>query len=171
MKNDQKHENTTEFVDEEGKRWIQTSTEDLFSLKEFNDILEDIEKQKEEGEIVLAHIDFKKVNREYYETALELRQKLEKQTEILKKVITQSRDIIDRKNNKLTELIEYIRKLHFFIAHLKGDIDADLGAVDIPLQDIPDPTCAVETPQKESVYEEVEEIVVPTEGDIEAHLA
>jgi len=35
----------TEYTDEEGKKWIQTSTSDLFSSKELNDILESIEKE------------------------------------------------------------------------------------------------------------------------------
>ena len=34
----------TEFTDDEGKKWIQTSTEDLFTVKELNEVLESIEK-------------------------------------------------------------------------------------------------------------------------------
>ena len=44
----------TEFTDEEGQKWIQTSTDDLFSAKELDDILDKIEKDKNKDEIVLA---------------------------------------------------------------------------------------------------------------------
>ena len=48
----------TEFTDDEGKKWVQTSTDDFFSLKELNEILESVEKEKQSGEVVLARIDF-----------------------------------------------------------------------------------------------------------------
>ncbi len=38
----------SEFVDDEGKKWIQTSTEDLFSIRELNEIIDAIEK-KDDG--------------------------------------------------------------------------------------------------------------------------
>ena len=109
----------TEFTDADGTRWIQTSTEDLFSVRELNQILESVEKDKQDGEIVLARIDFQRVNREYYETVQELQAKLAKRTEILKKLIVESKTTIDRKNRKLKELIEYIRKLHTLLAYYK----------------------------------------------------
>ena len=61
-----KKDNTipTEYTDESGKKWIQTSTEDIFSVNELNDIIKSIENDKNSGDIVLAHIDFKKVNKE-----------------------------------------------------------------------------------------------------------
>ncbi len=109
----------TEFTDEDGKRWIQTSTEDLFSIKELNEILETIERDKESGEIVLARIDFKTVNREYYQTVQELQAKLKKRNDLLKKLILESKTVIDRKNKKLKELIDYIKKLHLLLAYYK----------------------------------------------------
>jgi hypothetical protein len=109
----------TEFTDADGTRWIQTSTEDLFSVRELNQILESVEKDKQDGEIVLARIDFQRVNKEYYDTVQELQAKLAKRTEILKKLIVDSKTTIDRKNRKLKELIEYIRKLHTLLAYYK----------------------------------------------------
>lgn len=111
---------STEFIDGEGKKWVQTSTEDLLSLHELNDILESIDREKEKGEIVLARIDFQRVNKEYYEASVELQQRLKKQSELLKKVIAQSRESIERKNEKLRELIDYIKKLHAFLAYINS---------------------------------------------------
>ncbi len=165
----------TEFTDEEGKRWVQTSTEDLFSSKEFNDLIESMEKDREEGEIVLARIDFQKVNKEYYETALELQQKLEKQTEILQKVVSRSQEIIDRKNKKLKELIQYIRKLHYFIANLDSGLEY-LKNLEVPRkvvaaaeEEIPEDEAPAAPPRK-SVYEEVEEIVLGIDDDVDKAL-
>ncbi|PKL37738.1 MAG: hypothetical protein CVV44_15465 [Spirochaetae bacterium HGW-Spirochaetae-1] len=154
----------TEFIDEEGKKWVQTSTDDLFSMKEFNEILESIEKDKDKGEIVLARINFQKVNKEYYETALALKSKLDKQTQVLRKVITESTRIIDRKNKKLNELIEYIKKLHYFIANLQGGVQ-DLDKVSIftkPVEEKKTPEPEIHT----SIYEDVEEIIIPLKEDI-----
>ncbi|TAL30162.1 MAG: hypothetical protein EPN93_20275 [Spirochaetes bacterium] len=109
----------TEFTDADGTRWIQTSTEDLFSVKELNQILESVEKDRQEGEIVLARIDFQRVNKEYYDTVQNLQNKLTKRTELLKKLIIESKTTIDRKNKKLKELIEYIKKLHVLLAYYK----------------------------------------------------
>ncbi len=164
----------TEFTDDEGKRWIQTSTEDLFSLKEFNDLIESMEKDRDEGEIVLARIDFQKVNKEYYDTALELQQKLEKQTEILKKVISNSQQIINRKNKKLKELIQYIRKLHYFISNLDSGLE-DLKNLQVPRKHLAatdDEIFEEEavTPRRKSVYEEVEEIVLGIDDDVDKAL-
>ncbi len=114
----------TEFTDEEGKRWIQTSTEDLFSVKELNEILESSEKDRDSGEIILARIDFKKVNREYYETVRELQAKLKKRNAQLKTLILETRETVDRKNKKLKELIEYIKKLHLVLACYKLSPDS-----------------------------------------------
>jgi len=154
----------TEFTDEEGKKWVQTSTDDLFSMKEFNEILESIEKDKDKGEIVLARIDFQKVNKEYYETALALKSKLDKQTQVLRKVITESTRIIDRKNKKLNELIEYIKKLHYFIANLQGGVK-DLDKVSIFTRPVEEKK-APEPETHTSVYEDVEEIIIPLKEDI-----
>jgi hypothetical protein len=160
-----------EFTDEEGKKWIQTSTDDLFSMKEFNDIITSIEKDREKGEIVLARIDFKKVNREYYETAVALQEKLDRQTELLKKLAAESRETINRKNLKLKELIEYIRKLHYFIASLNSNIkDIDkVRIMAVPAESgEPAPEKAAPAMTRESkplsVYEEVKEEIIPLEG-------
>jgi hypothetical protein len=109
----------TEFTDEEGRKWIQTSTDDLFSAKELDDILDKIEKDKNKEEIVLARFDFQKVNKEYYETVLDLQAKLKKQNEILKQLLVDAKITIDKKNTKLKELVKYIRKLHLLLAYHK----------------------------------------------------
>ncbi len=106
-----------EFIDQEGKKWIQTSADDLLSSKELLSILNALEKQKSADDIVLARIDFQKVNREYYEAVLDLQARLEKQNSILKKLLVDAKEIIDKKNNKLKELIDYIKKLYLFIAY------------------------------------------------------
>jgi DNA-binding transcriptional MerR regulator len=111
----------TEFIDEEGKKWIQTSTDDLFSIKEISELLDTVEKDKEEGEIVLARIDFQKVNREYYEKVHDLHTKLKRRDELIKKLIAESKEAIDRKNVKLKELIEYIKNLHLLLTYYKLD--------------------------------------------------
>ncbi len=111
----------SEFIDESGKKWVQTSTDDLFSGQELNEILTTIEKDREEDSVLLARIDFQNVNREYYEAALALQSKLQKQTELLKKVITDSAVKIERKNKKLKELIDYIKKLHVLLAYMNAN--------------------------------------------------
>jgi tRNA pseudouridine-54 N-methylase len=147
----------TEFTDDEGKKWVQTSTDDFFSLKELNDILDSVEKEKESGEVVLARINFQKVNREYYDAAISLQSKLNKQTELLKKVITESKKTIVRKNAKLKELIAYIRKLHQLIAYLTAEGEgAEKISIPAAVFTAPEATGA----EAESEYEEVEEVVV-----------
>ena len=106
-----------EFVDQEGKKWIQTSADDLLSSKELLSVLNSLEKQKSADDIVLARIDFQKVNKEYYEAVIDLQSRLEKQNVILKKLLVDAKQVIDKKNNKLMELIEYIKKLYLFIAN------------------------------------------------------
>lgn len=106
-----------EFVDQEGKKWIQTSADDLLSSKELLSVLNSLEKQKSADDIVLARIDFQKVNKEYYEAVIDLQSRLEKQNVILKKLLVDAKQVIDKKNNKLRELIEYIKKLYLFIAN------------------------------------------------------
>src|SRR5208337_2306958 len=112
---------TSEFTDAEGKKWVRTSTEDLFSIKELNEILESIENEGTNDEIILARIDFQKVNKEYYEKASVLQKKLSQQSELMKKFIREAKEKIDRKNKKLYELIDYIKKLHALIARLAGN--------------------------------------------------
>jgi hypothetical protein len=161
----------TEFTDENGKKWVQTSTEDLFSLDELNSIIETIDKEKGDDEIILARIDFQKVNREYHEAATRLQMKLEKQTELLRRVIRESKEVIDRKNKKLKELIDYIKKLHQFLAYLNsrgGKLDKIQIPEELFRRPEPPPAAVKETPRPaekieivpESIYEEVEESVV-----------
>lgn len=146
----------TEFTDDEGQRWVQTSTEDLFSTKELNDILESVEKEKEEGDIILARIDFKRVNREYYDSVQELQAKLRRRNDVLKKLIIGSRDTIERKNKKLKELIEYIKKLHMLLAYYKLRPE---HADKIPLS--PEMFMA---PPRQAPVQEVEEVEIPRVG-------
>jgi hypothetical protein len=150
----------TEFTDEDGKKWIQTSADDLFSMKELNEILESIDKEKDKDEVVLARIDFQTVNREYYDAAIALQGKLRKQTELLKKLAEESKKTIERKNLKLKELIEYIKKLHMFIAYINANQDR-LDEIEIPA-DISFRPAEVED-IVESIYEEVEEVVLPND--------
>lgn len=151
----------TEFTDEEGKKWIQTSADDLFSMKELNEILESIDKEKDKDEVVLARIDFQKVNKEYYDAAISLQSKLKKQTELLKKLAEESKKNIERKNMKLKELIVYIKKLHMFIAYINANQDK-LDEIEIPAEISFRPAPEVED-IVESVYEEVEEVVLPND--------
>lgn len=111
----------TEFTDGDGKKWVQTSTDDLFSLKELNDVIKTIEKDRQDGEIVLAHIDFKKVNKEYYDTVLTLQETIRKKDMLMKRLINESKTLIERKNRKLSELIVYIKDLHKIIAHVQSE--------------------------------------------------
>jgi len=142
-----------EFTDKSGKKWVPTSADDLFSMEELNNIIKDIEKERAKDEIVLARIDFQKVDREFYEAAVELQKRLEKQTLLLKKFIKESRELIDKKNRKLKELIDYIKKLHLFIAYLNENPDeAEKLSGNIFVQ--------IQSPEEEiiSEYEEVQEI-------------
>jgi hypothetical protein len=102
----------TEYTDETGRKWVQTSPDDLFAIRELSDVLEAIEKDKDSGDIVLARIDFQKVNKEYYDAVIELQEKLRRKEALLQKLTTETRRVLDRKNKKLNELIAYIRKLH-----------------------------------------------------------
>lgn len=158
-----------EFTDDEGKKWIQTSTDDLFSVKELNDIIESVENEKVPGEIVLARIDFKKVNKEYYDKVQELQQKLKKRTELLNKLVAESRRTVDKKNQKLKELIAYIKKLHVLLAYYKQSPE-EFKKIEIP--SLIYKVVAQEAPvidekpgAKPMVYTEVEEVLLDDEGN------
>ena len=158
----------TEFTDENGKKWKQTSADDLFSMEELNNILESIEQEKDTEEIILARIDFQKVNKEYYDAAVLLQKRLKKQNELLKEVITDSKKKIERKNIKLKELIEYIRKLHLFIAYLNANQDK-IDELSVPTEKLIQAVAKQEEIlqfEDKSVYEDVEEIIVDI-GDIQ----
>ncbi len=156
-----------EYTDEEGKKWIQTSTDDLFSIKELNEILESIDRGGESDEIILARIDFQKVNKEYYETAITLQKKVSQQSALLKKVISDARTTIERKNNKLRELIEYIKKLHTLLAHLSAS-EEDLQKLKVSPELLVSSlgTAFTGREEAEEPYEQVEEIVLPLEAKI-----
>ena len=161
----------SEFTDDDGTRWVRTSTEDLFSIKELNEILESVEKDREEGEIVLARIDFQRVNKEYYATVKELQSKLKKRNDILKKLIVESTTTIERKNRKLKELIEYIRKLHLLLAYYKLKPE-NIDKIDFsPQALLPARKAAVEEarepePEVPSIpFSDVEEIMLDDEGN------
>jgi hypothetical protein len=164
----------TEFTDDDGKKWIQTSTEDLFSIKELNEILETIDRDKEAGEIVLARIDFQKVNKEYYQSVQELQGRLKKRNEQLRKLLLETKTVIDRKNKKLRELIDYIRKLHLLLAYYKlrpEDFDKLKFAPEMyaaagkPEEAVLE---EVETPKID--YSSVEEVALDETGEESSHL-
>jgi uncharacterized coiled-coil protein SlyX len=151
-----------EFTDDSGKKWVQTSTDDLFSIKELNEIITSIEKEREKDEVVFARIDFQKVDKQFYDTALELQNRLQKQGKLLQNYVAETKRVIDRKNLKLKELIEYIKQLHQIIAHMNANPE-DAEMLNIPV------TFGVQgerAPETVSQYEEVEEKVM-SEGDEE----
>ena len=148
-----------EFTDDNGKKWVQTSTDDLFSMRELNDIISNIEKERVKDEVVFARIDFQKVDREFYDAAVELQKRLQKQTKLMREYMRQSNAIIDRKNKKLKELIEYIKKLHQFLSYLNANPD-DIERLNIQ----PQPE-VVQQPSMISEYEAVEELEMSPAGD------
>jgi hypothetical protein len=149
-----------EFTDDSGKRWVQTSADDLFSIKELNEIITSIEKERAKDEIVFARIDFQKVDKEFYDTAILLQQRLQKQGKLLQKYAADTKRVIDRKNRKLKELIEYIKHLHSFIAHMNANPE------DIENMDLSISFGAAEEPAVVSEYEDVQEIAM-SESDTE----
>ena len=169
--------NLTEFTDEEGHKWVQTSADDLFSTNELNDILDKIEKDKDKDEIVLARFDFQKVNKEYYETVLNLQAKLKKQNDILKRLLTDAKKTIDRKNTKLKELVKYIRKLHLLLAYYKTKPEEIEKLIPSPDAVVYEPISTIQkheegieeypeaTQELSLEYTEVEEILLDDEGN------
>ena len=145
-----------EFTDDTGKKWVQTSTDDLFSLKELNDIIVSLEKEREKDEVVLARIDFQKVDREFYDAAVEIQTKLQKQQKLLQKYMAETKRVIDRKNTKLRELIDYIKQLHQLISYINANPD-DMDMLNIPFTITP---LDAHIDEFISEYEEVEEKVM-----------
>lgn len=160
----------TEFVDTEGKKWVQTSSEDLFSIKEINDIIGKIERKDDDAEdIILARIDFKQVNKDYYEKTIELQERLKKKNDMLKKLVEETRTIINKKNLMLRELIDYVKKLHLIFAYYNID-PRNVEKVDIPpemmegiLRTKEEAPREIEDEQIE--YTEVEEVLLDEEGN------
>jgi hypothetical protein len=164
----------TEFTDENGSKWIQTTADDLLSANEFSDILNKITKDKNGSEIVLARFDFKKVNKEYYETIQDLQARLNKQNEMLKKLLMDAKTTIDKKNAKLKELVKYIRKLHLLLAYHKTkpeDIEKLIPSPDAvfyePVQANKPEAIAAEMPEEQEIigYAGVEEVLLDEEGN------
>lgn len=147
-----------EFTDIDGGKWIQTSAEDMFSLSELNKAIESVEKGKDPNEIVLARIDFRTVNKEYHEAVIDLQTKLKKKEATLNKLIKESRVIIDRKNKKLMELIDHIKKLQFIIDYNKLDTSVIAQYTEKEYA----PTTAEEV--EEFTYEDVVEIQLDENG-------
>jgi len=150
----------SEFTDENGKKWIQTSTEDLFSTNELNEILESLEKEKDKDDIILARIDFQKVNKDYYDTAINLQKAIEQKNKLLKKIISESKKSIELKNNKLKELILYIKKLHLFLSAVTKE-NKDFSNISIP-------NLAIQQNNEEkkvSIYETVQELELNNNGE------
>jgi hypothetical protein len=166
----------TEFTDENGSKWIQTTADDLLSANEFSDILNKIAKDKNGSEIVLARFDFKKVNKEYYDTVQDLQARLNKQNEMLKKLLVDAKITIDKKNTKLKELVKYIRKLHLLLAYHKTkpeDIEKMIPSPDaLFYEPVSQPkkqvqTQSAEIPEEQEIigYAGVEEILLDEEGN------
>jgi ribosomal protein S18 len=148
-----------EFVDENGKKWVQTSTDDLFSIKELNEMISSIEKERARDEVVFARIDFQKVDKEFYDTAIDLQKKLQKQGKLLQNYVAETTRIINRKNSKLTELVEYIKQLHQFIVLINSDPE-EAKKLDLSFLT---KSRSESKPDIISEYEEVEEIAMSEE--------
>jgi len=165
-----KGQSFTEFIDTEGKKWVQTSTEDLFSIKEINDIIGKIEKKEDEAEdIILARIDFKQVNKDYYEKTIELQERLKKKNEMLKKLVEEARTVISKKNLMLRELIDYVKKLHLIFAYYNIN-PRNVEKVDIPPEMMEGilrtkEEAPREFEEEQIEYTEVEEILLDDEGN------
>jgi hypothetical protein len=159
MAKKQKAELEKEFTDIDGGKWIQTSAEDIFSLSELNTVIESIEKEKDPGEIVLARIDFRTVNKEYHEAIVDLQMRLKKREAALNKLITESKQIIERKNKKLIELIDHIKKLQFIIDFNKLDTSS------VAFYKETAPIHIIEEVAEESLFESVEEIQLSDQGE------
>lgn len=152
-----------EYTDAQGEKWVQTSTEDIFALKELNEIIASIEKEKDKGEMVLARIDFRTVNKEYYDSLQELQKKLAHKEELLKKLVVESKRVIKRKNDKMLELIGYIKQLQLLVAYNNLD-EESLKKISLNPEAI---LSAKVSEEKEAVeeYEDVTEITLDEEGE------
>jgi pimeloyl-CoA synthetase len=83
----------------------------------------------------------------------------------MKKFTTEAREKIERKNRKLNELIEYIKKLHLLLAHISVN-EEDLKNLKIPVQPAPPQEGVTEKEVIEQAYEAVEEVVLPQEREV-----
>jgi hypothetical protein len=153
-----------EFTDLDGGKWIQTSAEDLFSMAELNKVIDSIEKEKEPGEIVLARIDFRTVNKEFHDAIVDLQAKVKKRDELLKKLAGESQKIIKRKNDKMIEMIEYIKKLQFIIEYNNLDTRS-LAHYDKSKVKAKPSEVVEEYVQEVAVFEAVNEVSLDDEGN------
>lgn len=156
-----KKNNSATVTDGEGKKWVKTSPEDLFTIREINDVMRSFE-DADDNEIILAHVDFKKVNREYYDAVKELQERLRRKDLALKNLAERSRRVIERKNEKLNELIQYIRKLHMVVAHYQKGKDASLISV---AEIAPPPVSTEQTLVPEVAYAAVREYFLDEKGE------
>jgi hypothetical protein len=152
-----------EYTDAQGEKWVQTSTEDIFALKELNEIIASIEHEKDRGEIVLAKIDFRTVNKEYYDSIQTLQTELKHKDELLKKLAVEAKRVIKRKNDKMIEMIRYIKQLQLLVAYNNLDRES-LEKINI------DPAALLsarkQEEQEETVeYEDVAEIALTADGE------
>jgi septum formation inhibitor-activating ATPase MinD len=162
----------TEFIDDEGKKWIQTSKEDFFSIKDLNEIIGALDKKEDEAEeILLARIDFKRVNRYYYEKIVELQERLKRKNELLRRLVAESKRMVQKKNAMLRELIEYVKQLHLLIAYYNIN-PKNIEKIDIPpemyraFMQKTEETGVGEVAEEERIeYTEVKEIVLDDEGN------
>ena len=160
----------TEFIDDEGKKWIQTSREDFFSISDLNEIIGTLDKKEDDAEeILLARIDFKRVNRDYYEKIIELQDRLKRKNDMLRRLVTESKRMVQKKNAMLRELIEYVKQLHLLIAYYNID-PKNVEKVDIPpemFRVFMQKTEEVrETVEEERIeYSDVKEIVLDDDGN------
>ncbi len=153
----------TEFTDESGKKWVQTSTDDLLAMHELSEMLGKIEQESDDEGVVLARIDFQKVDREFYNAAVALQKKLVAQSELMKKYANESSQLLEKKNKKLRELIDYIKKLHLLLAHLNSNPE-EAEKIDFSNLSV---NIGEGKAEVVSVYEEVEELeYIPNEGDV-----
>ena len=162
-----KKQNTSakEYTDAQGEKWVQTSTEDIFALKELNEIIASIEKEKDKGEMVLARIDFRTVNKEYYETIQDLQKKLAHKEELLKKLVSESKRVIARKNEKMMEMIRYIKQLQMLVAYNNLDKES-LEKIKLdPMAILAAQAAASEEQEEVAHYEDVTEIALDNEGE------
>ena len=89
---------------------------------------------------------------------------LKKQNKALKKLLYNAKETIDKKNNKLKELIDYIKKLHLLLAYYKLNPE-DIDKMEI-LPELLSESIKVEeeVEEKKKGYVEVEEVVLNNNG-------
>lgn len=160
-KNKEKDKKSTEAEE----NWVQTSTDDLFSTKELNEVIKTIEQDRSSEEIVLAKINFETVNKEYYDTVKYLEAELTKKDKLLKTLISKTRVLMDRKNKKLNELIEHVKKLHMIIAYYNKD-SKNIDKLHVPQEVyVSTPKIIEEEVQEKEEYIKSKEIWLDDKGE------